>query len=257
MSEDITTRARRRTRRVVAAGFGVVLLAAVLVVGLVAALGHRGGPVSARPPGPDGGPGASAPVTAGPPPATTSASPLPVDDLSWVSVAGASLPVSASAGPRDTGDGRARGFAHSPLGAVLAAAHISVRLCPQVGPAVFGATVRDQVVGANTAALARHLDDDYQQARAQLGVPYGQPAGRLYSTTRGYRVDAQTDQAATVRLLLEGPGQAGGSVLVAVVVHLQWTGADWALVAPAGGVWDTDTAVITDASGYVRFPDGG
>jgi hypothetical protein len=144
---------------------------------------------------------------------------------------------------------------------VLAAAGISVRLSPQVGPAVFEPTLHEQVVGADSDALTQHLDEDYQAARAQLGVPYGAPAGRLYSTTTGYRVDMQGPDAATVRLLIEGPGQDGGSVLVALVTHVQWTGSDWVLQAPNRGDWNADAAVVTDASGYTRFPgrpvDGG
>lgn len=257
MTDDITARARRRTRSVVAVG---LLCAAVLI--LLAALvlvtvdgGHRDGASA----GPDGGPAQWTAISVGPPPPTaavSSAATFPAGDLRWVTVAGASVPVSRSAGPRELTDGRARGFARTPLGAVLAAAHISVRLCPQAGPAVFGATLRDQVVGANTATLARSLDDDYQQARAQMAVPYGDPAGRLYSTTRGYRLDAVSADAATVRLLLEGPGSQTGSVLVDLVVHMQWVGTDWALVAPAGGDWDDDALVVTDATGYTRFPDG-
>ena len=199
-------------------------------------------------------------VSLGPPPASTPAAKAlaDADDLRWVTVAGAVVPVSAAAGPRQTTtDGRARGFARSPLGAVLAAAHISVRLCPQAGPAVFGATLRDQVTGAHTAALARQLDDDYEQARAQLGVPYGEPAGQLYSTTRGYRLDALAGDTATVRLLLQGPSGRTGSVLVALTVHLQWVVTDWALVAPVGGTWDDAAAVITDSSDYARFPERG
>jgi hypothetical protein len=140
---------------------------------------------------------------------------------------------------------------------VLAAANISVRLSPQTGPAVFEPTRHEQVVGPDADTLAQHLDEDYQAARAQLGLPYGAPAGRLYSTTTGYRVDMQGTDAATVRLLIEGPGQDGGSVLVALVTHVQWTGADWALQAPNRGDWNADASVVTDASGYTRFPDGG
>ena len=70
---------------------------------------------------------------------------------------------------------------------MLAAANISVRLSPQVGLAVFEPTVHEQVVGDDTDTLSQHLDDDYQAARAQLGLPYGAPAGRLYSTTAGPR----------------------------------------------------------------------
>ncbi|MEN3308870.1 MAG: hypothetical protein V7603_5072 [Micromonosporaceae bacterium] len=255
MTDDIARRARRRTRAVVAGVAAGLLVLGAAVIGLVVALGpsSAGGPVPATT-----GPAAAVASSAAPPASpsdSTSPSP-PVDDMRWDTVAGARVPVSRAAGPADTAGGRARGFAHTPLGAVLAAVHISVRLSPQVGPKVFEPTLREQVVGTSAAALGQHLDEDYQQAQAQLGLPYGQPAGRLYSTTRGYRVDAAADTA-TVRLLIEGPGASGGSVLVALVTTVQWVGGDWALVAPPGGDWTTNASVVTDTAGYSRFPDGG
>jgi hypothetical protein len=142
------------------------------------------------------------------------------------------------------------------MGAVLAAAHISLRLSPQVGPTVFETTLREQVVGGDAAALGQHLAEDYEQARAQLGLPYGQPAGQLYSTARGYQTSQDSPTTVTVRLLIEGPGTSG-SVLVALTLHTQWVSGDWALVAPPGGTWDSTAAVVTDPGGYTRFPDGG
>jgi len=247
MSDDITRAARRRTRTVVGTVAAVILGIAVAVTGLVVAVGHRGDPV----PDPAVGPATPAVGVA----ASGSAGSAGPDAVSWSTVAGAKVPVSATAGPSDTNAGRARGFAHTPLGAVLAAANISVRLSPQVGPGVFGPTLREQVVGPDSDALSQHLDEDYQAARAQLGLPYGAAAGRLYSTTTGYQLDMQGADAATVRLLIEGPGQGGGSVLVALVTHVQWTGADWALQAPNRGDWNTEAAVVTDASGYTTFPN--
>ena len=251
MSDEIARAARRRTRTVVGTVAAVILGIAVVVAGLVVAVGQRGSPV----PDPAGGPASSAGGMAGATVPAGSAGSAGPDAVSWSTVAGAKVPVSATAGPSDTNAGRARGFAHTPLGAVLAAANISVRLSPQVGPDVFGPTLREQVVGPDTDALSQHLDEDYQAARAQLGLPYGAAAGRLYSTTTGYQLDMHGTDAATVRLLIEGPGTSGGSVLVALVTHVQWTGADWALQAPNRGDWNTDAAVVTDASGYTTFPN--
>jgi len=258
MTDDITARARRRTTTLLAAGTAVVLVVAAAVTGLVALLGHRDFPVPQPVPHASGiadrdtGPAPPAPSMSPSAPGTSAAT----DDLSWATLAGARVPVSRSAGPRDTSAGRARGFAPTPLGAVLAAVHISLRLSPQVGPAVFEATLREQVVGGDTAALGQHLAEDYEQARARLGLPYGAPAGQLYATARGYQVEANEPTTATVRLLIEGPGTSG-SVLVALTLHTQWVGSDWALLAPPGGTWDTTAAVVTDASGYTDFPDGG
>lgn len=257
MTDDLARLARRRTATVLTAVAAALLVLVAVVAGLLVALGHRDSPAaqptSGDPVRPAASPtGPTMPIlTANP---TTSAT---ADQLSWVTVAGARVPVSATAGPRDTTEGRARGFAHTPTGAVLAAAHISVRLSAQAGPSVFDATLREQVVGADAAALGRHLAEDYQAARAQLGLPYGEPAGRLYSTIRGYQLGMDDADAATVRLLIEGPGRDSGSVLVAVRTRLQWTGADWALVAPSGGDWTADAALITDTTGFIRFPDGG
>jgi len=259
MTEDIAARARRRTAVVVAAVAAIVLVAVATAAGLVVLLGRRdqaalgSAPVAA----PSTVDTAAATVPSAPPSSQPSASPPTPDDLTWTTVAGARVPVSRTAGPHDTAGGRARGFAHSPLGAVLAAAHLSLRLCPQVGPDVFGATLREQVVGANAAALGQQIEDDYEQARAQLGLPYGQPAGRLYSTARGYRVDLDTPTTAAVRLLIEGPGKAGAPVLVELRVNTQWVGEDWALIGPPGGTWNTATALVTDTTGYTQFPDGG
>ncbi len=254
MSDDIAARARRRTATVVAVVAAVVLVVAAAVTGLVLLLGYRDGPVPRPGTGTAGTvPGGSGPVALSSP---SPAPPAAADDLSWTTVAGARLPVSRSAGPRDSSAGRARGFAHTPMGAVLAAAHISLRLSPQVGPAVFEATLREQVVGGDAAALGQHLADEYEQARAQLALPYGEPAGRLYATARGYQVGQDSPTTATVRLLIEGPGTSG-SVLVALTLHTQWVGGDWALLAPPGGTWDTSAAVVTDPAGYTRFPDGG
>lgn len=233
----------------------VLLLVAAAVTGLVVALGDPDAPAS-RPTRPAAT--AASPIDSHPGPSSSApVSPTASAGLSWVTVAGAGVPVSLTAGPSDTTDGRARGFARTPLGAVLAAAHISVRLSPQAGPAVFESTLREQVVGPDAAALDEQLEESYQQARAQLGLPYGVPAGRLYSTIRGYRVDADSLDRPTVRLLIEGPGANSGSVLVALVADLQWVDDDWALVAPTSGDWSTATSLVTDSAGYTRFPDGG
>jgi len=256
VTDDITARARRRTATVLVAVAVVALAFAAGVAGLVVLTGYRDGPVSRPVPLASG---TADRDTGTPAPSTSSSAAVSAsaaDDLSWAMVAGARVPVSRTAGPRDTTGGRAHGFAPTPLGAVLAAAHISLRLSPQVGPSVFEATLREQVVGADAAALGQHLAEDYEQARAQLALPYGAPAGQLYATARGYQVELNTPTTAVVRLLIEGPGNSG-SVLVALILHTQWVSGDWALVAPPGGRWDTAAAVVTDASGYTRFPDGG
>jgi hypothetical protein len=251
MTDDIA-RSRRRTRMVLAAA--AVMTLATLVTILTSGLGHWNVPV-AQP--------VAAAVddrAAGREPTSTSpgvAATLVVGAVRWVSAAGAQVPVSVTAGPRDSRDGLATGFTRDAAGAVFAAVHISVRLSPQAGPAVFEPTLREQVVGADAAALGEHLDEEYADARTQLGLSYGMPAGRLYSTATGYQVAMDSPDAATVRLLIEGPRDDGGSAWVVLTAQMRWTGTDWALQAPGGGDPAADAVVVTNPDGFTRFPDGG
>ena len=105
-------------------------------------------------------------------------------DVRWVRVAGVDLPVSAATGPTQAVGGLARGFAHTPAGAVVAALHLLVRTSPQVGPAVFDPTITAQVVGPDAGGDARQVTADYQQAAAAAGIAYGQPLGDLPATLR-------------------------------------------------------------------------
>src|SRR5437762_155906 len=112
MSDDIARAARRRTRMVVATVAIVIVGIAVVVAGLVVAVGHRSDPV----PDPAGGPVNAAGGMAGATVPSGSAGAVGPDAVSWSTVAGAKVPVSATAGPSDTNAGRSRGFAHTPLG---------------------------------------------------------------------------------------------------------------------------------------------
>ena len=82
----------------------------------------------------------------------------------WSGFYGVELPVSAQAGPFDTSGGVAAGFAHSPLGALLAAVNIGVRANAQWGPRIFTAVIRGQVTGPDAAALLASCQAAYDQA---------------------------------------------------------------------------------------------
>ncbi|MFI5843883.1 hypothetical protein ACIA8K_29715 [Catenuloplanes sp. NPDC051500] len=249
MRDEIGKQARCRTAAVVAVGATVVMVVVAAAIGII---GLRGPRDSTAPK-----PAVSEMVVLIP--GTGEASPSPsgtaspsAGGLDWVSVAGARLPISRSAGPRDTSAGMARGFAFSELGAVLTAAHVTLRLSPQVGPRVFEATLRDQVVGDDVAALERNLAEEYEQARTRLGLPYGEPAGRLYAVARGYQV-VVSGLEADVRLLIEGPG-VWQPVLLEVAVRARWSDGDWRIVAPRDGLWGDDARVAADTAGFLWFP---
>jgi|GEM_PF-1112837 len=256
--DEIAGRARRRTRIVVVAGLGVAAVLAAVGVGVVALAGHR--PTPAGGPPTPAAPNLPAPATtatwspsSAPPPAPSVALDT---DLTWTSVNGARVPVSRTAGPRDTGGGLAHGFAHDARGAVFAAIHITLRLTPQVGPEIFEPTLREQVVGGDAAALRQRTEADYDTARQKLGLAYGGPAGRLYSGVAGYRIDAIGPTTAAVRLLIAGPGLDGGTAYATGALQLRWLGADWVLVAPPRGDWSTVVAFVADPTGYTPLTEG-
>lgn len=261
MTYDVLTRAHRAKRR--------RLVRTVLLIAVAVALIIAGFLIAANPsPHDDRSPdlaGPSVPAGDATPSSTASggradpgsAAALPAD-MTWNQIAGVSMPVSAQAGPHKTGNGLARGFTHDRAGAVLAAVNLVVRVTPQVGPAVFDATLRAQVVGPDAAALREQVDQQYQQLCATAGVAPGPPVGRLSAALRGYRIDLYSDTNVLLRVMTEADRPGAAPLYAAAVVQLAWTGDDWALVAPAGGAWDQSiTEVAAENVGtYNPFTPG-
>ncbi|MGW5083052.1 hypothetical protein [Micromonospora echinospora] len=248
MTYDVIDRARRATRR----RLTTICLTAVALSAAVAAAVMA----TTAPDRPADSPSGRAMSTFAVTGATPGSETQRLTDLEWVDVAGVSVPVSSRSGPRITDGGQARGFAHDQVGALLAAVHIVVRINPQVGPAVFGPTLRDQVVGPHAAAMRVQVAQAYDELRAQLD---GQPLGRLNAILRGYRIVSYRDDEAAVRLLTEAPGANGVPLLVVAEVRVRWTGSDWALLAPAGGTFEQTVMAASDAdtATFIPFAVGG
>ena len=182
---------------------------------------------------------------------------IPPADLAGLGRAdfhGVELPVSRSAGPRDTRGGLARGFADTPLGALLAAVNIGVRANAQWGPAVFGPTIRGQVTGPGTAALLAACGASYGQGRQTAGVPAGQPLGRAYVAEEAFRWVIYTPADATVDIVSAGPGDYGATVRAVTRIEVEWLAGDWRVIAPPGGDWGNSAAPLTSLTGYTSFP---
>jgi hypothetical protein len=246
MTVDVIETARRRSRRLLL--LVVAATAALTTAVCVAGLGLSGTL--------DATPAPTDPATTG---ITGPASPapdgvsvvLPVD-VTWVSVAGVALPVSPTAGPRRRDGGLASGFAHTPAGALLAAVHLLVRTTPQVGADVFAPTLDAQVVGEHAAAMRAAVDADYRTLGGEAAG--GAPVGVLTAALAGARITAYTDSAATVDLLTVAVDATGTARFAASLVELTWTGADWALLAPPGGRWDTVVRPVTPAQAATYPP---
>lgn len=259
MTYDVIARAgrSRRRRRLRAIGLAGGVAALIACVGLLVlhptptASPARSGSAATSPPMA----GATNTATAQPDPGTTA--PMP-SDLAWAHVSGVAIPVSAAAGPYHQTSGLAAGFSHDRAGAVLAATHLLLRLTPQVGPAVFGPTLRTQVSGPNTAALTEQVNAQYRQLCTQAGVAPGGPVGDLTATYVGYTIQLYSDTTALLTVLTDAPRTGQPPLYIASVVQLAWVDGDWTLVAPAGGIWDQSITQVaaTDVATYNPFTAG-
>lgn len=213
----------------------VVVLAgiAVLVIGgLVTRLSTgNSAPVALATPA-----SASPPAAPSPAPSATQSSPAPTAEAATaVSWQGAALPVHSVAGPRVFTATRAYGFAHDPLGAALAAVHISTHLDPYTGPRVFGPVIKEQVVAAPTDLLAT-TTRTYEAAARQRGyddrtIAKGRPVLAPTGEIRSWAIEDYRSDRATVQLLVASPN--GDQVVYRIPVR--WVSGDWAVsLADAG-----------------------
>jgi hypothetical protein len=99
---------------------------------------------------------------------------------------------------------------------------------------------------------------DYEDLRATAHVPHGQPVGSLRATLHGYHITSFRDDEATLRVLTATVDVNGGQLLVSTEVGMQWTGSDWALLAPRGGSFNSVIAVVpaADTGQYSPFEPG-
>jgi len=177
--------------------------------------------------------------------------------LRWYDFYGVELPFSAAAGPRDTRGGVAAGFAHDPLGALLAAVNIGVRANGQWGPRIFTAVIRGQVTGPDAALLLANCQASYDQASRSEGVTGGQPLGDAEVAEEAFRWVAYTPDAAVIDLVSAGPGRLGSTVRASTQLQAVWDGRDWKVIAPPGGNWGNSAAGLSSLTGYTLFPGQG
>ena len=170
---------------------------------------------------------------------------------------GVQLPSSPAAGPRHIQNGLARGFADTPLGALLAAVNIGVRANAQWGPDVFVPTIRDQVTGSDAPALLASCQSGYDQASQAAHMTGGQPLGDAYVTEEAFRWAAWSPADATVDLVSAGPGSQGATIRASTRVEVVWSGGDWRVVAPPGGDWDSAATRLTSSGSLHRLPRAG
>jgi hypothetical protein len=233
--EDLYAAARRHQRRRRTSIIATGLLLAAMIGSAAWGLAHRSGHHTAA-----AHPAPVATASTAPTAAVVGAVPVDQTTYKWTPLVGSlTLPVSTIAGPHQTAAGLASGFAHSQLGAVLAAAHIVFRTSPEVGSAIFLPTFGAEVIGPGAAALKNNVLQSYQQMRAQNYVPDGSPTAQTTSfLLQGFNLNSYSTNAAVVQLLALATDADGNASYYAYTVSLTWSGTDWQLVAPAAGTWD-------------------
>ncbi len=161
-------------------------------------------------------------------------------DISWQTLGIARVPVSASLGPTRTTGPMRWCYAHTPVGAALAATVIP----SQMSGSGWKTVSRQQVV----AGRGRDLFE-FQRATVQDIDSAAQSGGTSAGSYAGFSVTSYTRAAANVSLLIR-TGQGYATTTIA----LRWTGGDWKVVPDDGGSLHTPvTTVQGSPSGYVLW----
>ncbi|MGZ2358312.1 hypothetical protein LRE75_16680 [Streptomyces sp. 372A] len=164
--------------------------------------------------------------------------------LSWKKLGPLNLPLSQQSGPAVTDGQVARCFAHTPRGALLALANISVRSANGPG---WRDVVEQQVYPDETKAVyeqsvAANRSDWTSDYPPEFGLPQ----------LSGYKLVSYSADTAVVDLAFQTPG---GKVL-SMPLTARWHQGDWKQkMAPDGG--QTELAAPKDTiDGYMMFPRG-
>lgn len=247
MTYDVAALARRRMRKALLGGVVVLLVVGGLVAALVAFTG-----------------GSDTNEKKQNPPQTTSAHntnpvipPETLRKLVWSEFQGVELPYSPTCGPQKHSDGLASGFTQDPLGAVLAAIHISVRTNSTVGSDVFRPTIRDQMTGPNVEKFLAGNERDYEQTRKEGGIAAGKPLSKGYAKLGGFRIEHYDDSYAAIHLVVEGPTAQGGSTQYNFRIEIKRIDGDWKALVPVNEEWDSAISGEQAGQDYIRFPSRG
>lgn len=163
-----------------------------------------------------------------------------LEDLRWEKLGPLHLPYSASAGPCQITETAASGFAHTPAGAIVAAAQITSRTSITTPLSVATDTIEQQVI----ASPAR----DQLLAKTKTQKPVTEEnAGQLTA----WSMLSYSDDTAVISLAMTNAALQGQYLTIPVT--LRWDNGDWRMVAPPTGSWDSSVAVTPTLQGYVEW----
>jgi hypothetical protein len=215
-----------------------VVVAIIVALGIILALIPKGGGTPADP-GTTWTSSASAQPTATAAasvcglPAGSQATPATTPtDTKWELIGKIAAPTS----PKQYGPGKSAAnglrscFAHSPTGALYAAANVTV----------LSAIGKARLVYEQLAVPSPERD-------ALLNQPEPQETSSVTAQIAGFQIRSYDAERAVIVIAAKGSNGA----LVSVPVPLQWHGGDWKVVVPATGT--TGGGQISDLSGYITW----
>lgn len=159
----------------------------------------------------------------------------PPGDVTWRMLNGARIPVSAAVGPRSEHGTLLWCFAHTPMGAVMAA-----NIIPRHMSGADWRTALDQQL---VAGISR---DVFEAKRDSIKT--GTPQYTANSPA-GFMVVTYSPEAATVRLLI----QHAASGFVKTDLTVVWENGDWKLQPQSGGQLYTTVTPAATPTGYVMW----
>ena len=216
-----------------------VVVAIIVALGIILALIPKGGGNPAAEPSNSGSatastqPSAAAAASVCGLPSGNQAKPATTPtDTKWELVGKVAAPTSPTQfGPGKTEPNGLRScFAHSPTGALYAAANV----------AVLSATGKARLVYEQLAVPSPERD-------ALLNQPEPQETSAVTAQIAGFQIRSYDPDRAVIVIAAKGSNGA----LVSVPVPLQWHSGDWKVVVPATG--STGGGQISDLSGYIPW----
>ncbi|MDQ1245812.1 MAG: hypothetical protein QG597_179 [Actinomycetota bacterium] len=216
------------------------LVAVIIVLGLFLTLRGSG---TTPPPG-DGaeGPattpaaGGQAPPVTVPGPAAEEVPRVTAPPVTWSLYKGVALPVSATAGPRDLDGDVAAGYAHTPTGALVAAAQVSSR---------YG--IADNWRSVVDRSIARGPGRDVWIATRSKYDKLASVSPGTYCQITGFSfIDYQPSRA-----VIQLANRCSSGQLQTVPITVSWQDGDWKLVLQPDGSPSPMNQVIPSLDGYV------
>ncbi|MEV0005859.1 hypothetical protein AB0H28_26740 [Micromonospora sp. NPDC050980] len=215
----------------------IIIIAGVLIA--ITSRDGEGGDIASTPP-------PATPTSDGgtPPQALPTAVPTTAPaGVRWELVGQVAVPASSSAGPARVSGATAAGYAHTPEGALIAAAQLSTRAGFSAGRDSWEPTITQQFEpSADRDRLLAALRD--------AGDAPAQP-GEL-SQIAGFSYQSYTPDTAVIGLVFRAPA-AGTARYHVLSLTLLWHDGDWRMVAPPGGAWTSVNRQTTDLVGVVEW----